>query len=174
MDFLGLQLQYLPASSTIQIEGRVTIFELFSIVGLIVAIVSLAIAVRAARDNARTRRAEFSFRVWQAFMQDDVQSAYLDIEWGRFKYGEGHTGFTSDAQERGMDRLLYLLDEVALLVETGILTKADFRKWSYQGVRVLGDENVRNYLAFLDGFFQSNGIDRRPHDDARRVFAPTI
>jgi len=172
MDLFGLRLEYLPATSTIQIEGRVTIFELFSLVGLIIAVISLAIAVRAAQDNARTRRAEFSFRVWQAFMQDDVQSAYLDIEWGRFEYGEGHTGFASDAQERGIDRLLYLLDEVALLVEGGILTKADYRRWAYQGIRVMQDDSIRNYLNFLDGFFKSNGVDRRPHDDARRVFAP--
>lgn len=171
MDVLGWHLEYLPSGSTLQIEGRITVFELFSMLGLVVAVVSLVIAVSAARQQSQTRRAEFSFRIWEAFMKDELQSAFLDIEWGRFKYpAEGPNGFENDQIERGTDRLLYLLDEMALLIESGVLSKSDKDRWSYQGRRVFRNQSIKAYLSFLDRFYDHNSIKRRPHDAARRLF----
>lgn len=165
MDLFGIQIAYEPVAA-LKIEGRVTVFEVLSLIGFVIAIASLIVAVRASRDQAKTRRAEFSFRVWQAFMQDDVQKAYLDIEWGRFEWP-----FQSDEAERGIDRLLYLLDELAILHESGVLARADRDRWEYQSSRVFSNEYIKLYLGFLDGFFKDAGVQARPHDAARRVFA---
>lgn len=171
MDIFGWHIEYLPNASTLQIEGRLTVFEILSLVGFLFALLSLAIAVHATRDAARTRRAEYSLRIWDAFTSEEVQTAYLDIEWGRFKWpAKGEVEFASPEEERRIDRLLYLLDELALLVEAKVLGKADIERWKYQGIRVLRNESIQRYIAFLDQFFEQNGVGLRPHDAARRVF----
>lgn len=171
MDLFGWHIEYLPDASTLQIESRVTVFEILSLVGFVFALLSLAIAVHATRDAARTRRAEYSLRIWDAFTSEEVQTAYLDIEWGRLEWpSKDGNKFASREEERRVDRLLYLLDELAILVEAKVLGKADIERWKYQGVRVLENHSIQRYLRFLDQFFQENGVELRPHDAARRVF----
>jgi hypothetical protein len=156
------------------VEGRISIFELLSLLGLAIAVISLLISARTGQEQTQTRRAEFSFRVWQAFMDEEVQKAFLEIEWGQFEYPSGgDNGFASPEQERRIDRLLYLLDEVALLVQNRVLTEADKKRWSYQASRVLKNESVQRYFEFLDDFFAQNDSPLRAHDASRRVFLQT-
>lgn len=104
-------------------------------------------------------------------MTDEVQSAFLEIEWGNFLYPYAtQNGFETKEQERRIDRLLYLLDEVAILVEIKVISTYDRDRWSYQATRVFRDDGVRAYMKFLDGFFAANGRTVRPHDASRRVF----
>jgi len=163
----------LSPNGPVQILKKITIYEIISLVGFVIAIVSLIIAVRSSKSQAKTRRAEFSFRVWESFIQDDVQTAYLEIEWGNFNYP--YTGksnnFESKDQERRVDKLLYLLDEMALLYENKILEESDKERWLYHGKRVYRDSGVKNYMKFLDEFFKINGIKSRPHGPSRRVFS---
>lgn len=167
----AFKFKYEPSDGFIVVNGTISIFEILSLLGFIFVVISLILAVRAAIEHARTRRAEFSFRVWQAFMQEEVQAAYLEIEWGRFRYPATDTSvFASNEQERGIDRLLYLFDELALLAKTKVLSKADIERWSYQGQRVFNDESILRYLNVLDDIFEGRGIKRKPHELAREVF----
>jgi hypothetical protein len=162
---------YLPEPGRISVKGTISLFEILSVVGFIVIVVSVILAVMSSIEQARTRRAEFSFRIWEAFMAEDIQQAYLDIEWGRFKYPvDTETGFSSPEEERRIDRLLYLFDEMALLLDTKVLKKSDQERWAYQGQRVFGNQSIQNYMKFLDDFFAKNGRNHRAHDLARRKF----
>lgn len=106
-------------------------------------------------------------------MSDEVQEAYLSIEWDRFEYPcETSTGFKSNDEEAKIDKLLYLLDEVAILIEAGVLMGEDKDRWSYQGLRVFTNDGIIKYLNFLDEFFQANKVGWVPHAPARRVFGP--
>ena len=169
--FLGLEIKYLPEGKVLEIVGSITIFEILSIVGFVFFLATLAIAVKNSSDATKTRRAEFSFRVWEAFMSDEVQKAFLEIEWERFRYPqEDGNAFSSDEEERRIDRLLYLFDEIAFFAKIGVLLKSDVQRWGYQGRRVFQDPGIQSYLAFLDTFFEENGQRKRPHDLARKLF----
>lgn len=171
MDLFGLRIHYLQNANVLEINGQISVFEILSTFGFAFILVSVWIAVKSSVESTRTRRAEFSFRVWEAFMSEEVQKAYLDIEWDRFRYPqENGKAFASDEEERRIDRLLYLLDEVAFFAKIGVLTKSDVKRWAYQGRRVFQNESIRSYLAFLDGYFERNGQEKRPHDLGRRLF----
>src|SRR5262249_35966252 len=129
-----------------------------------IAIVSLQLSARANIDQAKTRAAEFSLQVWDRFRADDVQSAFLDVEWSRFEYPRTtHNGFKNDDEERRIDRLLYLLDDVASLAQSGILSTSDASRWSYIVVRVFDAAPMRRYMEFLENFYRTNGIESGPH-----------
>lgn len=171
LTLLGHEIKYLPQGNVLEIVGSITVFELLSIVGFAFFLVTVGIAVKNSADVATTRRAEFSFRIWEAFMREDIQKAYLEIEWEKFKYPyDTEKGFESEEQEKNVDRLLYLLEEIAFLRSSGVLTSRDVDRWAYQGRRVFRNEGIKNYLEILDDWFEKQGRRVRPHDKARKLF----
>lgn len=157
--------------------NQISLFELFSVFGIIIAVISFVLSVLAARSANANLQAKFSFELWQAFMRQDVQRAYHEIEWGSFCYPyDTTTRFESEDQEYRIDKLLYLFDEIALQMTIGALPKAHSKKWRYHGRRIFMDSGVQNYITFLDGFFQENGATK-PFMVAKKVFvveAPPI
>jgi hypothetical protein len=142
---LGVPVSFDP-SDAFEIVRRISVFELLSLIGIVVALVSLVFSMRANVDLAETRAAEFSFRVWERFRSDDVQAAFLEIEWGKFSYPVSSVesnGFSSAVQERGVDRLLSLLDDIAALAMRRVLHKRDVERWSYIFVRVFDDPGIQ-------------------------------
>lgn len=165
MDLLGLPVSFDPADAW-QVVRRITVFELLSLVGIVIAVVSLILSMRATVDQAKTRAAEFSFRVWERFRADDVQSAFLDIEWGRFQYpvsSPANNGFETPDQEHRIDRLLSLMDDIAALAKRRVLRRHDAERWAYVFVRVFDDAAVQRYMSFLSEFYARNGITLGPH-----------
>lgn len=148
-----------------------TIFEILSIIGLVAAVASLIISVRTGIKQSKTDRAAFSFEVFKEFSSKDVYSAYQEIEWGEFKYPyDTETGFGSKEQERRIDRLLAVFDELASMIDQSVLTDSDRDRWQYQGRRLFGDPGIQNYLHFLDQWYADNRIDMTPHHLARHYF----
>jgi len=168
-----MKIRYLPENGVIDIQGSISVFEILSVIGFVVIIISVFAALRAYRHQHQVNRANFSLRFWQEFMSEDAQSAFLEIEWGKFRYPVPNSanGFASPEQERRIDKLLYLLDELALLLEQGLLSDQDERRWEYQAKRVYQNEAIKNYLGFLDGFFETNQVRQRPHHHGRKRFA---
>lgn len=165
MDLLGVPISFDP-SNAVEIVRRITIFELLSLFGIIIAVVSLFLSMRANVDLADTRAAEFSFRVWERFRSDDVQEAFLEIEWGRFDYpvsSPDGNGFASSEQERQIDRLLSLLDDIAALATRRVLHRRDVERWAYIFVRVFDNRGIQAYMAFLQEFYSRNGVATGPH-----------
>jgi hypothetical protein len=165
MDVFGIHLSFDPADA-IEIVRKISIFELLSLIGLLVALVSLVMSMRANIEQAETRSAEFSFRLWDRFRQDDVQVAFLKIEWGEFKYpveSESHNGFVTREEERGTDRLLSLLDDVASMAKRRALKADDIQRWSYIFARVFDNPSIQNYMRFLDQFYRRNAVPLGPH-----------
>jgi hypothetical protein len=159
-----------PPNGDVLLKNEITLFELFSVIGIVVAIVSFAISVSVAHTSASTTKAEFSFRLWQAFMEADVQHAYHEIEWGHFRYSEDTpTGFSDKEQEYRIDKLLYLFDDIALQIDAGILSKKHSGKWYYHGRRIFRNEEVVKYILFLDRFFEQNGVPKQ-YKLSRRLF----
>jgi hypothetical protein len=153
--------------SWLKFDNAITLFEIISLAGV-------AAAVFTFWDQGRTRRAEFSLRIWEAFTRDDVQTIFLRIDYGKFSYGapdRGGKGFASSVEERAVDRLLYLFDELALLSKSGILRRSDRERWRYQGQRVFQNSAIKEYLDFLGRFYQANTLRAAPHHLAREIFS---
>jgi hypothetical protein len=95
-----------------------------------------------------------------------VQSAFLDIEWGKFQYpvsSAAGNGFETPDHEHRIDRLLSLLDDIAALATRRVLRKQDAERWAYIFVRVFDNEAVQKYMTFLREFYARNGIKSGPH-----------
>jgi len=162
-----------PSTGEFVIKNQISIFEIVSVLGILVAVISFVIAVRAAKLATKTNQAEFSFKLWEAFMNGDVYNAYQKIEWSAFEWGEGfETGFRGDEEEHQTDKLLFLFDEIALQVNSNILTGYYAERWMYFGRRIFGDSEVKRYMEFLDIFFQNNGSEK-PFMRARKLFDPS-
>jgi len=170
-----MKFEFEPKYGVIEIQGHLTLFEILSMIGFFAIVITVIYAVKSTIQQERISRADFSFRLWESFMSDDVQRAYLEIEWNEFTYPyPGKTGFASREQEMRIDRLLYLLDEMAFLASNKVITRKHRSRWEYQGRRVFADIGIQKYLDFLDDFFLENGIKVRAHDQARRLFADNL
>jgi hypothetical protein len=171
MDFFGVHLTFDPADQTIQVVRKVTIFEIFSILGILIAVASLIVSLLNARGQSRTTSAEFSFKLWERFRSEEIQSGFLEIEWGGFNYPYPTISrFESPEQEKRIDRLLYFLDDVAGLAKRGVISKADITRWEYIGARVFQATGVNNYLDFLQKWYAENNVSTGPHLSARSYF----
>lgn len=91
---------------------------------------------------------------------NDIRTAFYEIEYGRLEYNESFHG--SDAEKR-VDALLYLLASVALQVESGLLTDDDL-KWgmSYYFIRIIENSEVQQYLEFVKNWSTDQGIQSSP------------
>jgi len=140
-------------------------------VGIVISAFSFVLSYLALRHSAKTSRADYSFRLWQAFMDHEVYRAYQEIEWSNFHYPyDTETGFQDEDQEYRIDKLIEFFDEVAFQIDQKVIAKDQAQKWYYFGRRVFRDAGVLNYLEFLDGFVANHGVSE-PHKVARKMFS---
>ena len=112
------------------------------------------------RAGARAQRATFLKDLYMQLRTDsEVAYAFYLIEYSEFKYDATFHG--SDVEPK-IDRLLTLIDLVCEMRAQCVITKREMNFFVYQFNRVAQDQNIQNYLRFLNGFYSQNGINRKP------------
>jgi len=141
--------------------------------------VGILFAVLTYRRAAKTRRAEFSLAIWEAFSEPSIREMYNQIEWGRFRFPSPesdreknpHFPFSTDTEEVALERLLSLFDEIALLYNERVFSEADKEKWNKHGAIIFKDRSVSSYLLKLDQVYcDAIQGDTFCHQDSRKVF----
>lgn len=139
-------------------------FDVFSVADLINMVLlcvttgGVFAAFRQLKASAKAQRATFLKDLYMQLRTDDaVAEAFYLIEYSEFEYDRN---FHGSSLERKVDRLLTLIDLVCEMHDQKIISKREMEFFEYQFSRVASDSAVREYLEFLDGFYQRVGIER--------------
>ena len=112
------------------------------------------------RTNAQTR-ATLVAACLKGFTEDEeIQCAFYAIEYSKFKY---NADFHNSQQEREIDKLLRHFANLALAWKAGLLTIKDVKPVQYYVLRVMYNEEVRKYLAFIADWSNAAHIGEHPY-----------
>lgn len=163
----------------VNVEREMGLLDAISTAGILFTAIAVVFAVRTYRQSLKTRRAEFSLAIWQAFAEPGVRSLYNEIEWQKFDFPfnqkEGWY-FAYPTEELELQKLLSLFDEIALLIVNGVLSREDEEKWMHHGALIFHNEGVVRYLFAMDEVHQALRSDletnaiRFAYRDARKLF----
>jgi hypothetical protein len=140
--------------------GEMSLADKINSALLLVTALGVLAAFWQIRVGARAQRATFLKDLYMQLRSDPaVAEAFYKIEYGEFKYGPE---FHGSEFEPKMDRLLTLVDLVCEMRAQRIMSKREMSFFIYQFNRVAKDQNVREYLKFLNEFYAQNGINKKP------------
>lgn len=146
----------------------VSLGDVITIIGLLIGLLGLAFAIRQLKLSALTVRGDFLWRIFSEFFTNkNISDAfYQQFEYQKFKYipGEFHG---VDKVEIPVDCILKYFDSIGKLVRTGILEMDDIDIVRYEIIRCYKNEELHEYLKFLDGWYEKNHIGRKPYEDFR-------
>jgi hypothetical protein len=126
---------------------------------LLVTALSVVAAFWQIRTAAKAQRATFLKDLCMQLRTDEaVAEAFYLIEYSLFTYGPT---FHGSPLERKIDRLLTLIDLVCEMRCQRVISAREMEFFRYQFLRVASDPAIRQYLIFLDSFYERVGMDRR-------------
>jgi hypothetical protein len=127
---------------------------------VLVTALGVAAAFVQLRASARTQRATFLKDLYLQLRTDgDIREAFYKIEYSEFVYS---ADFHGSELEPKIDRLLALIDLVCELRAQRIISDREMSFFSYEFERVGGDPHVRDYLAFLNHWYEDNDLTAKP------------
>jgi hypothetical protein len=144
---------------------KVDLGNILSGIGFLLTFVTVFFAGLALRKTARVQRADFLLKLTERyFKSEEVRDFYYQLDWDKWSFSPDQ--FISSKEERLLDTLLYSFDEIGQVLRLGVLDEAQGRIFAFQASRVLGNEQVQNYLRMLDNDYRNEGLSEA-HPDAR-------
>jgi hypothetical protein len=139
--------------------------DILTAIGFLLTAVSVLFAGFTLRRTIKVQRGDFLLKLTERYFQDKaLQDLYLKIDWGKSTFDPRNLG--NDPEERLLDRLLYLFDEIGQLLRLGVLDKRQASIFAFQASRVFRNEKIREYLRILDSDYRGEGLEVA-HGDAR-------
>lgn len=130
-------------------------------IGTVAAAAGLALTVVQSRKTNLITRAGLVAACLKTFSEDEeIQDAFYDLEYGAFAYSEE---FHNTPQERKIDKLLRHLSNLALAWQAKLLTISDVSPVKYYVLRVVRNEEIAKYLAFMDGWAKEAEVGEHPY-----------
>jgi len=163
--------------SLIEWDPKIGIGEVLALLGIFVAAISILYAGRQLGQNGQ--ELQLTGRVARAqFLSDVTERYFSDKEMVEFFYRLDYPNldpifefdpatFPGSKEERLLDKLLYTYDLVGQLVQLEVLTFDEVRLFAFQASRVLQNQEVQKYLAWLEIQYKKYGDPPlTPHEDA--------
>jgi hypothetical protein len=105
---------------------------------------------------------------WNLLWSDPkLTEMYYRIEYGEFTYDP--TDFHRSDDEKTLDKLLGVMQFLALYYRSGLISKEELNLVHYDIVRILKDPSIQEYFRFLDGWCERNGSTRHPYKEAEEL-----
>jgi len=147
-------------------KAEITIGDMISIAGFVAAACGLFLAYLQMRKSNRQKRAEFIIGIYNEFASStDMQDIYYKIEYGEFSYSNE---FHKSKEEKKLDKLLGLFENISKLYEMGNITFQDMKIVAYKFVVIFKDTGVNRYLSFLESWTKQTRLSF-PYSSFRRV-----
>ncbi|UCH77483.1 MAG: hypothetical protein JSU81_07010 [Candidatus Coatesbacteria bacterium] len=103
------------------------------------------------RKSWRQKRAEFLITLAREYVLDrDLAELYYQIDYEKFQFDES---ILDSDQERKLDKLLYMYENIARVYVMDNLNKADIKYFAFRFIRVYQSAEVKKYLAFLNSAY---------------------
>ncbi len=143
-----------------QSDNTVSIADIINAILLIVAVIGIYFTYREAKQTRKTQKASFFKDLYSTMYSDpDIRKAYYQIEYGEFTYSDS---FHGSKMGRLIDRLLSFADLVCYLYDQKMLIEDEMVFFKYEFIRIYTDTNIKNYLKFLEDFYQKNKAGTKP------------
>jgi len=143
-----------------QFGNTISIADIINAILLMVAVLGICFTYREAKQTRKTQKATFFKDLYSTMYSDpDIRKAYYQIEYGEFTYSDS---FHGSKMEPLIDRLLSFADLVCYLYDQKMLTENEMVFFKYEFIRIYVDTNVKNYLQFLEDFYQKNKTGTKP------------
>jgi len=150
----------------LQWKPEITIGDILTAIGIIVATIGLVFAGLQLRQNTLVQRAQFLLNITERYFADsDVRSLYYKLD--SYEFVLNLDSFIGSTEERLLDQLLYNFDIIGRMVKMGAVTISEVQILAYQASRVLNNPEVQKYLEWLDATYYREGIPSLPHKDAK-------
>lgn len=121
----------------------------------------LMLNVRQSRRTNRQARLALVAGFFSDFAQDsDIQNAFYLIEYEKFTYDEN---FHGSRAERGVDKLLRHMANLALAWESGLLDINDVMPIKYYVRRIMSNKEIQKYIDFLKDWSTRTQIGNHPY-----------
>jgi hypothetical protein len=149
----------------IEWNPKVDLGNILTGIGFLLTFVTVLFAWFTLRKTVRVQRADFLLKLTERyFKSEEVREFYYRLDWDDWTLSPDQ--FTSSKEERLLDSLLYSFDEIGQVLRLGVLDENQARIFAFQASRVLGNEQVQEYLRRLDTDYRSEGLSLA-HPDAR-------
>jgi len=97
------------------------------------------------------KRAEFLITLARDYLLDaDLVELYYQIDYEKFRFDES---MLETDQEKKLDKLLYIYENIARMYVMDNINKNDIKYFAYRFIRVYQNEEVKKYVAFLNGWY---------------------
>lgn len=150
----------------LQWKAEVSVGDLATALGFIVATIGLFFAVKQLRQGALEQRANSLLELTERYFADnDVRKFYYRLDYNQFSLDLDK--FAGSDEERWLDQLIYTFDVIGQVVRMGALTPSEAQIFAFQASRVLNNPEVKKYLDWLDGEYAREGRPTPAHADAR-------
>jgi hypothetical protein len=148
--------------------NQISIGDLIQALAFIIAAVGLFLNLAQMKAANRQKRAEFIINLHNQFSLDkDVLDIYYKIEYGEFTYEPEE--FHSSDEEKKLDKLLDVFDNIAKLYLLNNFTLGDLDYVAYNYLVIYQDESVKKYFGFLDKWYVERGVKVKPYSAFRNV-----
>ena len=135
--------------------------DLLQLLLLLVAAFGLFLNLSQMKVNAKQKVAEYINELFNQYYADgDITDIYYKIEYGKFHYDA--ESFHQSDEERKLDKLLKLYNNIGKLYSLSNLTTQDLDYVVYGYLVVYQDKSVKEYLTFLDEWYVLRGLSVRP------------
>lgn len=142
--------------------------DVLQVIATMLAAIGLILTSYQIRNFRKQQRLSTLDSYWQRFWSDSrVAEMFYRIEYDQFHYKEDE--FHRSEDERTLDRLLGIMQSIALCDKAGMVARDDMRHVAYHAVRLLCNLEVKKYFTFLDEWFFKMGFERHPYKDAEEM-----
>ena len=126
------------------------------------AVIAFIFSMKRWKRGQRIRKSEFLSELMAKFTSSEIATTYYEYIERKTKCfykglsSEGEPVFTSEEDERAVDRLLSFMAYVCYLNENSLIDESEFDLFVYQLHAVLTDDDVRRYMADLRAYLPAN------------------
>jgi len=133
-------------------KPEITTGDIITVVALLVAAVGFFLNFVQIRKDGLQKRAEHLMAIYKEYGSDPgVSAIYYKIQHQEFAFD---SCFKDPADERDLDELLYLYDQISKLYLMRVIGIKDIEVFAYDFVSVYADASVRRYLNSLAGDYR--------------------
>ncbi|MFX0556939.1 hypothetical protein ACOCEA_09075 [Maribacter sp. CXY002] len=128
------------------------------------------------KESSRVNRVRFIYDLTNDLFADDkIREFFYKIDYEKFEFefdDKKIEKFKGSDEERWLDTILYRYDVIGRMVRTETMPLKDIEYILFEIIQVYKNKDVRNYLKWLDGEFDTHGKlgkskRKRAHDDFR-------
>ena len=141
--------------------------EMLTIASILLAVLGLFANFLQIRRGNTQKRAEYIVQLYNEFVNDrDMMEIYYKLEYSKFNYGQNFHGSETEKQ---LDKLLGHFSNIGRLHFMGVIRRQDLKFLEYEFLVIYQNSNIESYLAFLDEWFETRGIDDQKFEYFRKT-----